>query len=133
MDKIALDTNIVIHNHSAAGNAKGLIAERLLASTPVISAQVISEYLNVMKRIIKIQKGDLLEMCADWLDACHIQPVTLTTIKSARRLVDRYDFQIFDGVIVASALEAGCNILYSDDMQNGLIVEKYLEIVNPYL
>jgi predicted nucleic acid-binding protein len=133
MNKIALDTNIVIHNHGTAGDAKELIAERLLADTPVISAQVISEYLNVMKRILKIKKGDLLEMCADWLEACHVQPVTLTTIKLARRLVDKYDFQIFDGIIVASSLEAGCDILYSEDMQDGLIVEKLLRIENPYL
>jgi predicted nucleic acid-binding protein len=63
MNKVALDTNIVIHNHGTAGDSKCLIAGRLLANTPVISAQVISEYLNVMKRILKIEKGDLLEMC----------------------------------------------------------------------
>jgi predicted nucleic acid-binding protein len=48
-------------------------------------------------------------------------------------LVKKYDFQIFDGIIVASALEAGCDNLYSADMQHGLVVDGALRIVNPYL
>jgi predicted nucleic acid-binding protein len=48
-------------------------------------------------------------------------------------LVVKYDFQIFDGIIVAAALEANCDILYSEDMQNGQIIENSLKIVNPFI
>jgi predicted nucleic acid-binding protein len=43
-----------------------------------------------------------------------------------------YDFQLFDGIIVASALEANCDVLYSEDMQHGQIIEVSMKIINPY-
>jgi len=132
MIDIALDTNILIYGHGFDSDAKMVVSVRLLGKNPVISAQVISEYLNVMKRISKNNKCELMEMCAEWLEMCRIQPVTLSTIYRARHLIGRYNFQMFDGIIVASALEAGCGILYSADMQDGLIVEKALTIVNPF-
>jgi len=133
MTKIALDTNILIYNHGFDGEAKQIIADSLLDGYPVISAQVISEYLNVMKRISKMGKRELMEMCAEWLEDCRIQPVSLSTIKRARHLIDKYDFQLFDSIIVASALEAGCNILYSEDMQHGQLIDGTLKILNPFL
>ena len=51
----------------------------------------------------------------------------------AQKLLDRYDFQLFDSIVVASALEAGCNTLYSEDLQHGLVVEKQLKIINPFI
>jgi len=56
----------------------------------------------------------------------------LSTIKLAQNLVGKYDFQIFDGIIIAAALEADCDILYSEDMQDGQIIENVLKIVNPF-
>jgi predicted nucleic acid-binding protein len=45
----------------------------------------------------------------------------------------RYDFQVFDAIIVASALESGCQTLYSEDMQHEMKVSKQLSIINPFL
>jgi predicted nucleic acid-binding protein len=59
---------------------------------------------------------DLMNMCSRWLENCHVQPVVFSTIYLARRLIDKYNFQMFDGIVVASALEAKCDILYSEDM-----------------
>ncbi|MBX2966861.1 MAG: hypothetical protein KF845_11995 [Cyclobacteriaceae bacterium] len=46
---------------------------------------------------------------------------------------DQYDFQYFDSVIVASVLEAGCDTLYSENMQHGLVVDNSLRIINPFV
>ena len=132
MTKISLDTNILIYNHGINGDTKQLIADSLLDKVPVISTQVISEYLNVIRRISKMNKGDLLKLCAEWLEYCQVQPVCLSTIKLACDLVQKYDFQLFDSIIVASALEAECDILYSEDLHHGLIVENKLTILNPF-
>ena len=132
MNKIALDTNVLIYNHGIEGDKKQIIADSLFNIVPVISTQVISEYLNVMKRISKMNKNDLLKICAEWLEYCQVQPVSLSTIKLAHHLVQRYDFQLFDSIIVASILEAECDILYSEDMHHGLIVEDKLTIINPF-
>jgi predicted nucleic acid-binding protein len=133
MSKISLDTNVFIYNHGIDGDPKQLIADSLLDNVPVISTQVISEYLNVIKRISKMSKSDLLKICTEWLEDCQIQSVSLSTIKLAHHLVQRYDFQLFDSIIVASALEAECDILYSEDLHHGLIVEDKLTILNPFV
>jgi len=121
MTKISLDTNVLIYNHGIEGDTKQLIAYNLLDNNPVISTQVISEYLNVMKRISKMNKSDLLGMCAEWLEDCQIQSVNLSTLKLANRLIHKYDFQLFDSIIVASSLEAECDILYSEDLHHPFI------------
>jgi len=67
------------------------------------------------------------------LEKCTVQPVVLSTIKLAQDLIVKYDFQVFDSIIVAAALEADCDVIYSEDMHDGLIVENKLKIVNPFL
>jgi len=76
---------------------------------------------------------ELMQLCSLWLEKCTVQPVILSTIKLAQDLVGKYDLQIFDGIIIAAALEADCDILYSEDMQNGQIIENMLKIVNPFV
>ena len=133
MSRIALDSNILIYNHSLDHNEKRLIARNFFNENPIVSSQVISEYLNVMKRNFKMQKLELMQLCSLWLEKCSVQPVILSTIKLAKDLVGKYDFQVFDGIIIAAALEADCSILYSEDMQNGQIIEDKLKIVNPFI
>ena len=133
MNRIALDSNILIYNHDLDNENKRLIARGLFKETPVVSSQVISEYLNVMKRDFKMQKQELMYLCTLWLEKCSVQPVVLSTMKLAQSLITRYDFQMFDGIIIAAALEANCNIIYSEDMQHGQVIEKTLKIVNPFV
>jgi predicted nucleic acid-binding protein len=85
-----------------------------------------------MKRSFPIAKVDVMELCLLWMKQCIIHPVDVSTVEIARRLIRRYDFQIFDGIIVAAAIEAGCEVLYSEDMQHGLMVEKQMQIINPF-
>ncbi|MDR2592223.1 MAG: PIN domain-containing protein [Chitinispirillales bacterium] len=132
MSDIALDTNILVYGHSG-DDRKKQVGRSLLKASPVISSQVISEYLNVMQRVFKKEKNVLIQTTALLLRKCIIKPIILSTVELAADLIGRYDFQLFDGVIVASALEAGCNILYSADMQDGLIVDGTLKIANPYV
>ena len=133
MNNIALYSNILIYNHSLDYESKRLIARSFFDEKPVVSSQVISEYLNVMKRNFKIQKQELIQLCSFWMEKCSVQPVIFSTIKLAQNLVNKYDFQIFDGIIIAAALEANCDILYSEDMQNEQIIENTLKIVNPFI
>jgi predicted nucleic acid-binding protein len=133
MSKIALDSNILIYNHSLDCEDKRAIARNFFNENPVVSSQVISEYLNVMNRNFKMQKQELIQICSLWLEKCSVQPVILSTIKLAQNLVSKYDFQIFDGIIAAAALEADCDILYSEDMQDGQVIENKLKIKNPFV
>jgi predicted nucleic acid-binding protein len=130
---IALDTNVLIYCHSNDELDKQKIATSLFAFYPVVSTQVLSEYLNVVKRTLKLPKDEIMDICLQNIELCILQPISLATLRSAKNLIDRYDFQLFDSIVVAAALEANCHILYSEDLQHGLIVEKRLEIINPFL
>jgi len=133
MNRIALDSNILIYCHSLELEDKKLISRALFKENPVVSSQVISEYINVIKRNLKMTKLELIELCSSWLEKCTVQPVVFSTLKLAQNLIVKYDFQIFDSIIVAAALEANCDILYSEDMHNGLVVENTLKILNPFV
>jgi predicted nucleic acid-binding protein len=135
MSKISLDSNVLLYNHDNNANHihKKSVAARLLGENPVISSQVISEYFNVMLKKYKAEKNTLIRTSVLWLERCYIQPVILSTIKTASRLIDRYDFQLFDSLIVATALEAQCDILYSEDMHHEQVIDDSLKIINPFL
>jgi len=64
---------------------------------------------------------------------CTIVHVLPNTLLLASALVKKYNFQLFDAVIIAAAIESDCAILYSEDMHNGLIVENKLTIINPFI
>jgi len=130
---IALDTNILVYCHSNDEIDKQETAMSLFALYPIISTQVLSEYINVVKRKLKLPKKEILDVCLQNIEMCILQPVSLITLKYARYLIDRYDFQLFDSIIIASAIEANCHILYSEDLQNGLMVENRMKIINPFV
>ena len=54
----------------------------------------------------------------------------LLVVKNASRLRQQYSFSFWDSLIIASALEAGVTLLYSEDMQDGILVARTLEIIN---
>lgn len=60
-----------------------------------------------------------------------IVPLTLDILQSGLRLAERYGFSIYDSFIVAAALAADCDRLWSEDMQHGMLVDGRLRIANP--
>lgn len=128
-----IDTNIVIYSLSQDA-IKQTMAITLLAQSPVTSVQVLSETANVMRK--KLGFGvPAVEAVVDRIAlACaRVQPLSVSTLKYGLDLSKRYGFSHYDSLIVASALEAGCVELYSEDMQNGLVVDQQLTIINPFL
>ena len=132
-EKIAIDSNILIYLHDDSIVLKKEIALKIMERKPAIAAQVISEYLNVLKRLTKEPKLKLIEHCLLTIEECEVISINYDLIEKAKRLILKYDFQLFDSLIVASALKTGCTVLYSEDMQHNLLVEKQLRIINPFI
>ena len=133
MSKFALDTNILIYSHDESSGDKQNISRDLIVHSPVICTQVVSEYINVLHRVMKIPKALIINACMPNLKRCKIQQVDIATLQTADKLIQLHDFQIFDAIIVASALHTGCKILYSEDMQHNMKIDKRLSIINPFL
>lgn len=127
-----LDSNVVIYAY-AADLAKRSRALDLLAGTPTISTQVLNETVAVLHRK-RLMADDLVVTAIDDLAACcRVAQVSVVTIKRAVGLMNRYRFSYYDALIAASAIEAGCTVLYSEDMHHEQVIDDTLTIVNPFL
>jgi predicted nucleic acid-binding protein len=125
------DTNVLLY--IASGDAaKADRAEATVAAGGAISVQVLNELANVARRKMRMSWADthaLLDLLRGLLT---VHAVAIETHEAGLRLAERYGFSIYDAMIVASALQAGCDTLWSEDMQHGMTLDEGLRIVNPF-
>lgn len=128
-----VDTNVLIYAHlEEPGDPRHDRAARLLAGTTrfVISTQVLAEYSARLLRQ-KIRDADIFRNIEAFLARYEVRSVTPEIVAGAWGIRQRYGFSYWDSQIIASALEAGCEVLYSEDLQDGQRIEKRLSVVNP--
>ena len=125
------DTNVLLYLLSAdAGKADR--AESLLAEGGTISVQVLNEFASIALRKLDMPVAELREILEPVRNVCQVEPVTEDTHDRALALVERYGFSIYDAMLIAAALRAGCNRLYSEDLQHGQLIDRQLRILNPF-
>ena len=132
MNNIFIDSNIILYLLDTDAK-KQSIAQEILNHKPFVSPQVLTEVANVCKRRFRYTKTQVLNLWTDLLTDCILIQTSQDTFHKAIALSRQYDFQIFDSLIVASALNAGCDKLYSEDMQHKMIIENRLTIINPFI
>lgn len=98
----------------------------------IISTQVVNEISNNLLKKAAFNEGQIKAVIQSLYRRCTVIEFNLTILESASDIRSRYNLSFWDGLIVASALAAEASILYSEDMQDGLIVAGQLEIVNPF-
>jgi predicted nucleic acid-binding protein len=125
------DTNVLVY--LASGDAaKADRAEATIAAGGAISVQVLNELANVARRKMQMSWADthaFLDMLRGLLT---VHPLTLETHETGLALAERYGLSTYDATIVASAILAGCDTLWSEDMQHGMTFKDGLRIVNPF-
>lgn len=126
-----IDTNVILYLLSADA-AKADRAEQILADKGVISVQVLNELTAVTQRKLRMSWTETDEILAVAQSLLSVEPVTLDTHKLGCAIARRYRLAVYDAMIVAAALLSGCSTLYSEDMQDGLHIEKQLTIRNPF-
>ncbi len=127
-----LDTNVLIYAF-AQGDPRSEAAESLLAEGGVLSVQVLNEFAAVARRKLKMDWVQITEASAALRELCKVVPVDEATHEAALQLASRHSFQFYDALVIAAARQAECTVLYSEDMQHDLIVDKQLRIRNPFL
>jgi predicted nucleic acid-binding protein len=126
-----LDSNVLVYAFTADPRAG--IAQGLLDRGCVVSVQSLNEFANVSRRKLKMNWKELRDALFAIRKVCgEVLPVDIETHQIGLRISERYGYGIFDGLIVASALRAGCKVLWSEDMQHGAVVERSLRIANPF-
>jgi predicted nucleic acid-binding protein len=128
-----LDTNVLVYAYSGTEPDKCMKARTLLhESSLCISTQVINEFIWVMTRKYKVAPTQLQQIINALYDLYQVETVARKQINQALSLSASHGFSHWDALIIASALQAECGILYSEDLQNGRVVDNSLRIVNPF-
>lgn len=126
-----IDTNVLIYLASADA-AKAARVEALVAEGGTISVQVLNEVANVARRKMALgwlETRELLDLLRGLLA---VVPLTVETHEAGLALAERHGLSVWDAMIVAAALGAGCDTLWSEDMHDGLVVDGRLRIANPF-
>ncbi|NEW61632.1 PIN domain-containing protein [Sulfurovum sp. bin170] len=134
-DKVFLDTNIVIYSYSEDEPEKQEIANDILeqySNQIIISNQVINELSNTLFRKFKLNADEVRETVLELNDNFPIVNFNLQTQLKGIELKGKYKLQFYDSMILATALENGCNIVFSEDMQHNQVIENQLTIINPF-
>jgi predicted nucleic acid-binding protein len=125
------DTNVLVYTITA--DPRGIVARSRLGDGGVVSAQVLNEFVRIARKKLRLDwatvEAALAELRALVDD---VRPVALSTHEFAISLARRDSLDIYDALILAAAIEAGCETLYSEDFQHARRFGD-LTIVNPFL
>lgn len=125
------DTNVLVY--IASGDTeKADRAEAVVAVGGAVSVQVLNEIANVARRKMQMSWADTHAFLNMLRGLLTVHPLTVEIHKTGLALATRYGFAIYDAMIAASALHAGCDTLWSEDMQHGMALDEGLRIVNPF-
>ena len=129
--KAFIDSNVILYLLSN-DTKKADAAEAVLRAGGMISVQVLNEIANVALRKIGMSWSETNQFLASIRSLCAVESLTVETHDRGRDVAERCGLSVYDAMIVAAALLAGCTVLYSEDMQDGLVVDKQLRIANPF-
>lgn len=131
-DKIFSDSNVLLYlvREYTDKKEKALI---ILDNKPVISTQVVSENINVCKKKFGLPSEIINKHAALLFNKCDVKFINKYTIELAIDIMVKYKYSYYDSLIVSSALENNCNVLYSEDMQHNQLIENKLRIINPFI
>lgn len=130
--KAFFDTNVLIYA-VAKNDPRSARAEELLDAGGVLSVQILNEFVSVARRKILMSWRDVTEALDAFQVLCPSPlPITTETHQAALKISHKHSYNIYDALVVAAALAADCETLYSEDFCDGQKVEGHLTIRNPF-
>jgi predicted nucleic acid-binding protein len=128
---VFLDTNVLVYAFTT--DARAVKALELLHARPTISVQGLNEFTNVARRKLSMDWQEVRDAISALRVFCPtILSLDLATHDEALRIAERYGYSMFDALVVASALRANCETLWSEGMHHGMVVDGRLRIANPF-
>jgi predicted nucleic acid-binding protein len=125
------DSNIVLYTIGKDAR-KAIIARALLAKHQAVSVQVVNECVSVCLRKLSFTREQAYEFARTLMDRTDVLSLDESTVDQAARLAIRYQLSHWDALIVAAALLADCDTLYSEDLQDGQVFDERLTVINPF-
>ena len=133
---IFLDSNVWYYALSTENNEKALKARELvksLGNSIYFSSQVVNEVCVNLKRRVPIDEKQIRVLIESFYLNYNPVEINRAVLHFASELRERHKFSFWDALITASALLGGAEILYSEDMQDGFVLDNKLKIINPFI
>jgi predicted nucleic acid-binding protein len=127
-----IDTSVLLYLLSGE-SPKADRVEELLAQRGAISVQVLNEFAAVATRKLALSLDEVSEVLETVRALCTTHPLTVESHDRGIQVAQRYKFSLYDSMIIASALLAGCRRLYAEDLQHGQMVDAQLTVINPFI
>jgi predicted nucleic acid-binding protein len=130
-----IDTNIWVYALTTADKVRQQRAAILLNSLdmPCINGQVLRELGRVLLQKYGIGEIAFRQIIPIVIESCRMVPDTTSALLLASKLREQYKLGYWDSLIVAAALDGGCDSLYTEDMQHGQIIESKITLINPFV
>jgi len=128
--KVFFDTNVLLYTLTVG--AKAETAYEIMGLGGYISVQVLNEFVNVSRKRYKLSWDHIEIMLGILRETMIVSSVTLDVHEAAIIIAAQTGYTIYDSSILAAAKIAGCDVVFSEDMQHGQAVMG-VTIVNPFL
>jgi predicted nucleic acid-binding protein len=130
--KAFFDTNVLIYAVSD-DDSRNAQAEKLLASGGLISVQILNEFVSVARRKALMPWSDVTAALDAFRVLCPSPlPITIELHEAAIKIAQKHGYNIYDALVVATALDAGCATLYSEVLHDGQMIGGQLTIRNSF-
>jgi len=132
---VFLDSNVMIYAYfNSEKNKQEMSMQLIRENNVIISTQVLQEMSNILFRKFKADYEIIKKLLTECIkNSYEIYTNRQQTIFKACDIAARYQFSFYDSLIIAAALDSGCTILYSEDLQHNQRIENTLTIINPYI
>lgn len=133
--RVALDTNILAYvegvNGSAKKNAALQVVRQLDQDAVIVPVQALGELFHVLVRKAGRSPSKARAAVLSWHDACATVETSAAVMLAATDLATDHRLSIWDAVIVSAAVESGCRLLLSEDLQDGFTWQG-VTVTNPF-
>ena len=135
--RVFIDTNIFVYGHISDDFGKHEIATDLLknqvsGSKIIISPQILSEFYAAMTKYKRLH-NEIAKFLTDIAYRANVAPISLSTVETCLKLKKEHGYSYWYSLVLSSALENDCGVLYSEDMRHGHVIENVVLIQNPFI
>lgn len=133
--RASVDTNILIYAVGDRGTAKHAVATDLLSflasQNGFLTLQTLCEFANVGVKKLRLAVPEVEARLQELRHAFEISLPNVRALDRAMQLIARYQFAFWDAMFCAVVAEGGATVLFSEDMQDGQVIDD-LKIINPF-
>jgi predicted nucleic acid-binding protein len=133
--RVSFDTNVLVYAYGLNDPVRYRTSVELMRSVSktgcVLAAQALAEFHRVTTRKYRCPSNDIKDQIQLWTDVFEVAPTSGASLSQAMMIAERHNLQIFDAIIIAASAQAGCRVLFSEDMQHEAVFNG-VTIINPF-